>query len=670
MAFSRQTLWVGELPQSAVTMQQMRDSSKSLFQFIADAMGSTNAAFSGLAATPGTGLTIDIGAGALYQFNEIDPTTWSSLAADTSSWLLQGLSVAQVLSGFAAPATSGDSVNYLIEAQIAVTDSPAVNLPFTNGANPPATVQEAQSPSRVNVINFQVLAGTAAATGSQVTPTPTAGWVPLWQVTVDYGEVSLTTADIALAANAPQFSGFVHSNPNGETPVFLSSPTAQSGFIDVTGNITGGGIIAATSLFGGAAATTNFDGTWANGFAGDYLSLTAAGFTGSKQTTDSLDVAGSIGYTGTHAGTDADPYPVSELNVAMFGGKLPADYALASGSYVTLYAGAPTAGAGNAAITGYFEANVAPGTAPIQVVSTTVCPNLNASLLGGYAAGNSSQNIPVSNGTMNLNLNAQYLNGLASSAFQLAGNYAAMNVTNAGAFTASGLLESTGGTSGTQVSLGYVASNALGMNAGGALSIVQSTNAPLGIDASKVLTSGPLYVGGDNANQNVYAQDLIPNGLLRSGQLIYRVSYAANPQQSAYPYPGGPGVVDYGYEVSGAGSLALSFADSSSGQFSIGYRCLVTFAAPQTLTFNVLGDEGLHFAVDGLVVGAGKTFTYTFSAGQHTIDVIFTSVSMGLDFYLGSGGVQYPNGGVLKLFGWLPMPNGKLTSNITEIIPG
>lgn len=668
MSFNRQTWYPSEQVQSSVLMQQEQDASRSLFQFVADALGSTSAVFTGLTATPGTGLEVIIADGALYQLNQLDPTAWSTLPADTNEWMLQGLlRTAATLSGFTAPTTSGDSIDYLIEAQIQVTDTAAVNLPFTNGATPPVTVYESKSPSRQNVVALQVVAGTAAATGSQVAPSPTSGWVPLWLVTVAYGETQIVSGNIALAANAPQFSGFVHSNPNGETPVYLSSPTPQSGFIDITGTMTSGGVVATTALLGGATATTNFDGTFKNGFAGDYLNLTAIGFTGSKQTTDSLDIAGSIGYTGTHAGTDADPLPVSQLNVTMLGGKVASDYALAGGNYITVYATTPTLATGNAGITGYLEAStftstVASGTAPFTVTSTTEVANLNANYLQGYGVGNGTGLIPLSNGALNTNLNAQYLNGIASTGYQLAGNYAEMNVTNTGSFTASSSLSSTGGTSGDQASLGYNSTQSLGMNGGGPLAYVQGVAAPLGLLGSKVLTQGPLYVGGDAANQNVYANDLVPSGLLRAGFASYRVTrgsfFSSNPPIMA---PGAGGS-DYGVYPSLGGGVSFFTGSGYTEIFT--FRMIITTTAAFETYINMRANDAVAVYVNGAQQYSSNgqnaalvVAPISLGVGVNTVDISWSGDGQGQDDHF-------------TMFPWLPFVNGQLASYITSAVHG
>jgi hypothetical protein len=62
-------------------------------------------------------------------------------------------------------------------------------------------------------------------------------------------------------------------------------------------------------------------------------------------------------------------------------------------------------------LSGQLTSNLATGTSPFSIASTTKVPNLNADLLDDLTTGNSSGNIPISNGTVCTNLNADLLDG-------------------------------------------------------------------------------------------------------------------------------------------------------------------------------------------------------------------------------------------------------------------
>lgn len=64
-----------------------------------------------------------------------------------------------------------------------------------------------------------------------------------------------------------------------------------------------------------------------------------------------------------------------------------------------------------------FQSTVANGTAPFIVASLTKVVNLNADLLDGLNSGNANGNIPINNGVLNVNLNAQFFNSLSSTDF-------------------------------------------------------------------------------------------------------------------------------------------------------------------------------------------------------------------------------------------------------------
>lgn len=651
----------GMIVEDTTLMQWQIDACTTLFQFILDALGSTSSIYTGLAATPGTGLQVVMGTGALYQYGLMDPTTWSDMPTNSWEGMLPGLLLAaQTLDyTFAAPTTSGQSIDYLIEAQIQVTDSATDALPFSNGATPPSAVTQNLSPSRQNLVVFQVKPGAAATSGDQTAPTADSGWVPLYVVTVAYGETQIVTGNITAASGAPKFYGFVQINPSGNTPVYLSPASQQSGSLNISGEAQVGSIVAADALFGGASSVSHYDGAWANGFSGDYLNLTAIGWTGSVQDTDSLDIAGSIGYTGSHAGTDDDPYPLSMLNVAMLGGKVASDYALASGNYIIVYSGTPTLASGNAGITGYFQSSLATGTAPFVVASTTMVENLNAEYLAGYAAGNASGDIPVANGTLCDSLNAELLNGEPGSYYQPAGDYAEMNDTNTGSFSSTGTIGTTGGTGSAQATLGYEATNDYGINSNGALSYLSSP-AFLALIASGIYTTGPLSVGSPNSPQNLSAQDIVPSGIMRSGLCVYTVTYSTS---STYPTPGSG--TPYGTYESQTGQIVVSKEPFDSTKVHIGFRVKITVNASTPLSFNGVGYGWYIVYIDGVELGATTSSpTTTLSIGQHTIDLIYTPQS----YTSSTGAVTW--GGGATLFGWIPMNGSQIASSITELVPG
>jgi hypothetical protein len=159
-------------------------------------------------ATPS--LAVLLGAGRIYSLQNVDNTAYGSLAADTAHQIVkQGIQFGNVTLATAAPTTSGQSINYLIQA--AYQDGDAVNavLPFYNSANPsvPFSGQGnsgAPLPTqRQGLLTVTAKPGIPATTGSQTTPAPDSGFVGLYVVTVANGQSTVTNSNISVFGGAP-----------------------------------------------------------------------------------------------------------------------------------------------------------------------------------------------------------------------------------------------------------------------------------------------------------------------------------------------------------------------------------------------------------------------------------------------------------------------------------
>ncbi|MCP3017561.1 hypothetical protein [Cupriavidus basilensis] len=155
-------------------------------------------------------LQVVVNPGEVYSLANIDATAYSSLPADTThSILKQGISLDPVTLSCPAPATAGQSVNYLIQVAYLDTDAGLITLPYYNASNPtqawagPGGSGAQQATARKGIANITAKAGVSATTGAQVTPAPDAGYTGLWVVTVANGQTAITSANIAQATNAP-----------------------------------------------------------------------------------------------------------------------------------------------------------------------------------------------------------------------------------------------------------------------------------------------------------------------------------------------------------------------------------------------------------------------------------------------------------------------------------
>ena len=201
--------------------------------FAQDILG-TGPYASGLACTPTSpaSLSVNIAPGRLYSVQNVDTTAYSTLGTNSTQITKQGISAAVVQLACAAPVTPGYSVNFLLEATYADSDTGLTVLPYYNAANPasawsgPGNSGASQPTARQGIITLQAKPGIAAATGTQTTPAPDAGYVGLWVVTVAYGATQILSGNITQAPGAPFFTTL---------PNVLTTPVANGIYLQLIG---------------------------------------------------------------------------------------------------------------------------------------------------------------------------------------------------------------------------------------------------------------------------------------------------------------------------------------------------------------------------------------------------------------------------------------------------
>ena len=166
----------------------------------------------GLACAPTSpaSLGVTVQPGSITQLSVVDPLSFGSLAANATNPLLKmGINLHPTSFTLAAPSTSGQSVNYLIQATLQEADTNAIVLPYYNAANPsqpysgPSNSGVAQNTNRIQRVQLQLKAGTPASTGSQSTPPIDNGWVGLYVITIIYGQSAILASAIATLPSAP-----------------------------------------------------------------------------------------------------------------------------------------------------------------------------------------------------------------------------------------------------------------------------------------------------------------------------------------------------------------------------------------------------------------------------------------------------------------------------------
>ena len=152
-------------------------------------LGGQTAVAWGLAATGnGTNLTVSFAEGGIFQLADVDATTAGLIVQDTSQILQQGVVAASTLALSTTGISGGQSRYTLIQAQfnqqdeIPSGDPTGGNLPFYNSANPADPIFATENTQRQGICTIGLVNGTAATTGTEVPPNPTAGWIPLYLV--------------------------------------------------------------------------------------------------------------------------------------------------------------------------------------------------------------------------------------------------------------------------------------------------------------------------------------------------------------------------------------------------------------------------------------------------------------------------------------------------------
>ncbi|CAN7312829.1 hypothetical protein LJR029_005481 [Caballeronia sp. LjRoot29] len=265
----RVQVFAGALPLETDILNTNKGSFIAIGHVLQDMLG-TGTLFSGLGCVPTgpAGMTVNVNPGRAYSLQATDTGAYSSLSADATPLVKQGILLSAVNFACPAPTTAGFSINYLIEGAFQEVDGGPVTLPYYNAANPavafsgPNGTGTSNNTYRDNTVQLQLKPGAAATTGSQVTPTPDAGFNGLWVVTVPFGATTITSANISQYTGAPFLSNNLLSQIQAvpttgrllNTQVFPSTgtytptPGATFAIVDVQGSGgQGGGSNAATS---------------------------------------------------------------------------------------------------------------------------------------------------------------------------------------------------------------------------------------------------------------------------------------------------------------------------------------------------------------------------------------------------------------------------------------
>lgn len=321
----RQTVYPAAIPLDTDILSLQRNLMVAL-GYLAQAVVGTGTVIDGLACSPTSpaSLTVNVGPGSIFSLQEIDQNSWGSLSADTNPLVKIGIN-AEGSTPFTltAPVTSGQSINYLIEAAFQESDATPVVLPYYNASNPsqpysgPNNSGTAQDTQRIERVQLQLKAGTPANTGTQATPAVDSGWVGVWVVTVNYGQTQITASNISLYPSAPIIPwklgpGF---GPGFTTQVIFSTAGAWSwtvppGVTRLRLSLNGGG--------GGGGATSYGTSAGGGGGSGGYGQVVLSVTPG--QTLSGSVGAGGIAGTGSSNGGTGGATTCTTFGLTAYGG--------------------------------------------------------------------------------------------------------------------------------------------------------------------------------------------------------------------------------------------------------------------------------------------------------------------------------------------------------------
>lgn len=203
----RQLVYSGAIPLDLDVLKTNLDAYIGLAKLSGAILGVNSTLLNGFTCSPTApaSLHVSVSAGEIYSYQQIDPTDYGAISADTThSILKQGVALNAKLLTITPPGTVGYSQNYLIQFAFEQADEDLEILAYYNPFDPtnpysgPNNSGAADATVRANNVLITAKAGVAASTGTQVTPTPDAGYVGGFVVTVTNGQTTIGAGNISV----------------------------------------------------------------------------------------------------------------------------------------------------------------------------------------------------------------------------------------------------------------------------------------------------------------------------------------------------------------------------------------------------------------------------------------------------------------------------------------
>lgn len=221
-----------------------------------------------LPTTPAS-MSVTVNPGVITAASVIDGNAFGTLAPDLNPLVKLAISTSVQSFTLVTPTGLGQSVNYLVCAAYVEADDGPIVAPFYNAANPsqgwsgPGGGGAATNRYRRQRAQLQVIAGAPGPAGSQATPAPPAGWLPLAVVTVNAGQVAVTSASIAQSPACPTIHYRLTQLTPGLSRIATYPNPGVYGFV-----VPNGTFRARVRLVGGGGGGGGCDGSTAGGGGG------------------------------------------------------------------------------------------------------------------------------------------------------------------------------------------------------------------------------------------------------------------------------------------------------------------------------------------------------------------------------------------------------------------
>lgn len=210
------------------------------------ALGSPNMAVTGLACTPTSSpsLSVQIGAGALFKQTPTDVTDFGPLHSNSNAAVKIAIHGGPTVKDFPRTVSLGESINYLIEANfLEIDDTPEI-VQYYNKDDPTSPFYgvnnsgASQYTIRRTTVSLNIVGGQSATTGTQVTPVPTPGWLPLWVISIANGQNYIDSNSITKASNSNFAEDRLVPYAKLNSPNFIGNPQAPTAnSIDISNSI-------------------------------------------------------------------------------------------------------------------------------------------------------------------------------------------------------------------------------------------------------------------------------------------------------------------------------------------------------------------------------------------------------------------------------------------------